>query len=173
MCEPSTNSAAFAAESTRPTARRPGAARCWSLLVALAAGAVLLAPGSAAAQRPSGPGGHRPPELPQVAPPLQPARPPGPPAAAPATDTRDQIRNSTAQVPADPTGTRPPTLGTLPGASTPEAHRPVVAPPVSTPTEIKDPPKPGPALEPSKVPKVTRFRELVEGEGDSRALLTE
>jgi hypothetical protein len=76
------------------------------------------------------------------------------------------------QVPADPTGARPPTLGTPPAAPSAELIRP--APAVTpAPSDVKEGDKAAspPATSSSKVPQVTRFRELVEGVGDSKALL--
>jgi hypothetical protein len=77
-----------------------------------------------------------------------------------------------AQVPADPTGTRPPVLAPAPGAAPAETTRPHVAPAApAEPKEKETAARPAAASEPRKVPQVTSFPELVEGEGDSQTLL--
>jgi hypothetical protein len=94
-----------------------------------------------------------------------------------------------AQVPADPTGTRPPVLGTPPGAATsptpsaPTGTRPAApgAAPAAEASETRPAePRPGeakPAAAPEaagrKIPQITGFPELIEGQGTSRDLLEE
>lgn len=75
--------------------------------------------------------------------------------------------------PGDPTGARPPTLGTPPSPPQTESQTPSAPTPRSPGAEKREPVKSDSDSGTRKAPQVTSFPELVQGEGDSKALLQE